>query len=121
MSVQSLIEAFGIFNLSLLNLESLMEVSFIIEAELRKIWLLRWYQFWESKNKTQSTHPLLVMVKLQARVFNLLHQVFLLLLPLGQLGDDLPDSRDGELGGHVVDCGVAGGHCGWSSSPQGWS
>ena len=50
------------------------------------------------------------MVKLQARVFNLLHQVLLLLLPLGQLGDDLPDSRDGKLGGHVVHCGVDGGH-----------
>ena len=50
------------------------------------------------------------MVKLKARVFNLLHQVLLLLLPLGQLGDDLPDSRDGELGGHVVHCGVVGGH-----------
>ena len=59
---------------------------------------------------SKTTHPFLVMVKLKARVFNLLHQVLLLLLPLGQLGDDLPDSRDGELGGHVVHCGVVGGH-----------
>ena len=43
------------------------------------------------------------MVKSKTGILNLLYQLLLLLLPLGQLGHDLPDGGDGEsVGfGHV--------------------
>ena len=42
------------------------------------------------------THPLLIVIVSEAGVLELLHQLVLLLLPLGEAGQDLPHGGDGE-------------------------
>ena len=42
------------------------------------------------------THPLLVVVVAEAGVLKLLHELVLLLLPLGEPGQDLPHGGDRE-------------------------
>ena len=47
-------------------------------------------------NKHIRTHPFLVVVVTEAGVLKLLHQLVLLLLTLGEPGQDLPHGGDGE-------------------------
>ena len=57
------------------------------------------FQFQEVKMFSLA-HPFLVVVVSEAGILELLHELVLLLLPPGELGQELPHGGDGESVGH---------------------